>query len=91
MKCDKFEQGLTEAINDETAYKIVMQMVKDSNPIVAVIGVHGILKKIRAGSNAEYGLCNLCIKRHNDNKVMVKRNGSLCDLKLYFLNAKELK
>jgi len=85
MNLDKFQRGLEKAVNDETVYKIVQEMTRKVNPIVAVIGIHGILKKIRNGSNAEYGICNLTIKRHNDNMVMVKRNLTLCDQKLYFL------
>lgn len=90
MNLNKFQKRLEEAINDETAYKIVMEMVKEANPLVAVIGIHGILKKIRNSSSSEFGICNLILKRYKGNMIMVRRKSSLCDQKIYLLNEEKM-
>jgi len=74
----KFQKKMDEAINDELAYDIVMRHVEGANGLVAVSGLHQILRKMRNNEYSEdvteIGYCNLKLKRVDDDvEVIVKK------------------
>lgn len=73
MDSSLFQEKLNESVNDDLAYKIVMQQIQCDNGIVAIFGVHEILKKMRAGSFAKYSYCNLWLQRKDDNVRIIDR------------------
>ena len=71
----KLQKKIDQAINDKLAYTIVMKHVIGANGLVAAIGVHQILEKMR---NGEYtmqhtiGYCNMELRKGHDNAVLIK-------------------
>lgn len=71
----KLQKKIDEAINDELAYTIVMKHVSGANGLVAAIGVHQILEKMRKGEYTKehtIGYCNMTLRKGLDNVVLIK-------------------
>ena len=69
----KIQKKMDEAISDDLACDIVMKHVTGANGLVAVIGVHQILQKMRNGKYTEehkIGYCNLEMQRQDDDVVI---------------------
>jgi len=71
----KLQKKIDEAINDELAYTIVMKHVVGANGLVAAIGVHQILEKMRKGEYTKdytIGYCNMTLRKGLDDMVLIK-------------------
>lgn len=91
----KLQKKMEEAINDELAYKIVIRHIRDANGLVAVIGVHQIIEKMRTGKYTikdQIGYCNMELRKGHNNTVQIKisnKNGLTKDHYAYNLTTGE--
>ena len=86
----KLQKKLDEAVADDLAVDVVMQHITSANGLVAVIGVHQILQKMRNGKYTEeheIGYCNLTMRRRIDDVVITipDKNGLTYQTRSYNL------
>lgn len=71
----KLQKKMDEAINDDLACNIVLKHVTGANGLVAVIGVHQILEKMRKGEytiKEQIGYCNMEMRKGHNNTVQIE-------------------
>lgn len=86
----KLQKKMDEAVSDDLAVDIVMRHITGANGLVAVIGVHQILQKMRDNKYTEehkIGYCNLEMRRLEDDVVITipDKNGLTYQTRSYNL------
>lgn len=69
----KLQKKMDEAISDDLACDIVMKHIRGANGLIAAMGVHQILEKMRNNKYTEeheIGYCNIKLRRRVDDVVV---------------------